>query len=58
MIDASLEVLQRSETKMLAYTPFLEMLRDQGRVQTKGWLAQHSIAVGKASSVNLTQWLN
>jgi NTE family protein len=58
MIDASLDVLQRSETKMLAYTPFLEMLRDQGRVQAKGWLAQHANSVGKSSSVSLTQWLN
>jgi NTE family protein len=58
MIDASLEVLQRSETKMLAYTPFLEMLRDQGRVQAKDWLGQHANSVGKSSSVSLTQWLN
>jgi NTE family protein len=58
MIDSNLDVLQRSETKMLAYTPFLEMLRDQGIQQTQLWLSQHATSVGKLSSVDLMQWHN
>ena len=57
MIDSHLDVLQRSETKVLAYPPFLEMLRDQGRAQAKNWLAQHAASIGNRSSVNLAQWL-
>ncbi len=57
MIDSNLDVLQRSETKVLAYPPFLEMLRDQGREQAKNWLSQHAASIGKRSSVDLTQWL-
>ncbi len=58
MIDSNLDVLQRSETKMLAYTPFLEMLRDKGREQAELWMRQHSASIGKRSSADLTQWLN
>ena len=57
MIDSTLNVLQRSETKVLAYTPFLAMLMEQGRAQAKNWLAAHAASVGKCSSVDLTQWL-
>lgn len=57
MIDSNLDVLQRSETKVLAYPPFLEMLRDQGREQGKNWLSQNAASIGKRSSVDLTQWL-
>ena len=53
----SANVLQRSETKVLAYTPFLAMLMEQGRAQAKNWLAAHAASVGKCSSVDLTQWL-
>lgn len=57
MIDSNIDVLQRSETKMLAYTPFLEMLRDKGREQADLWLSQHSASIGKRNTVDLTQWL-
>jgi NTE family protein len=58
MIDSNLDVLQRSETQMLAYAPFLEMLKGQGIEQANAWLSRHSASVGKHSSVDLTQWLN
>jgi NTE family protein len=57
MIDSHLDALQHSETKMLTYAPFLEMLRDQGREQARLWLAQDAAAVGRRSSVDLAQWL-
>ncbi len=57
MIDTELAVMQRSETKLLAHTPFLEMLRDQGREQGARWLATHADAVGLRGTVDLSQWL-
>jgi hypothetical protein len=41
----------------LAHTPFLEMLRDQGREQGQRWLAAHADAVGLRGTVDLSQWL-
>lgn len=58
MIDSSLDVLQRSETKMLAYAPFLEILKEQGSKQAKSWLSQHATSVGKRSTADLTQWID
>lgn len=58
MIDSNLDVLQRSETKMLAYAPFLELLKEQGRKQTQSWLSQHATSVGKRSTVDLRQWFD
>ena len=59
LIDSNhLAVLQRSETKMLAHAPFLEMLHDQGRVHAQRWLAEHAHAVGRNSTVDLAQWLD
>ncbi len=57
MIDTELAVMQRSETKLLAHTPFLEMLRDQGREQGTRWLQTHADAVGARGTVDLAQWL-
>lgn len=58
MIDSdNLEVLQRSETKMLAHGPFLDMLRDQGRSQGALWCKQHADKVGLRGTVDLAQWL-
>jgi NTE family protein len=57
MIDTELAVMQRSETKLLAHTPFLEMLRDQGREQGQRWLAAKADAVGLRGTVDLAQWL-
>lgn len=57
MIDTELAVMQRSETKMLAHTPFLEMLRDQGREQGARWLQVNAASVGVKGTVDLAQWL-
>jgi NTE family protein len=57
MIDTELAVMRRSETKLLAHTPFLEMLRDQGREQGARWLAHNADAVGERGTVDLAQWL-
>jgi NTE family protein len=57
LIDSNnLEVLQRSETKLLAHGPFLEMLRDQGREQGALWLEAHAASVGLRGTVDLAQW--
>ena len=56
MIDASdVESLQRSETKLLAHGPFLEMLRDQGRECGQAWLDEHYADVGKRSSIDVKE---
>lgn len=54
MIDTSgIKSLQRSETKLLAHGPFLEMLRDQGRDCAKAWLAEHFDDLGRRSSIDV-----
>lgn len=54
MIDSSgVKTLQRSDTKLLAHGPFLEMLRDQGRACAQTWLDGHGDAVGRQSSIDL-----
>ena len=54
MIDSShLASLQRTDTKQLAYGPFLELLRGQGRERAFAWLAEHSDGVGRRSTVDL-----
>ena len=57
MIDSSnLASLQRTETQLLAYGPFLEMLREQGRERGQAWLADHAGDVGRRSTVDVRQW--
>ncbi|WHZ12304.1 MAG: Ferredoxin reductase [Burkholderiaceae bacterium] len=57
MIDSShIASLQRTETKMLAYGPFLELLRDQGRERARDLLARHGDAFGRHSTLNLRRW--
>lgn len=57
MIDSSeLVSLQRSETKLLAHGPFLEVLREQGRERAANWLMEHSDAVGQRPTIELKQW--
>jgi NTE family protein len=57
MIDSNhLASLQRTETQSLAYGPFLEMLRGQGRERAIAWLAQHAGSVGRRSSIDVQQW--
>ena len=58
MVDASdLGSLQRTETKLLAYGPYLERLHGQGRERGAAWLAAHAGEVGRRSTVDLEQWL-
>ena len=53
MIDTSqLATFHQSDTKLLAYGPFLEQLRDQGRERARAWLDGSSSAVGKRSSID------
>ena len=54
MIDSSdLASLQRTETQLLAYGPFLERLRQQGRERTAAWLSDHAGRIGRRSTVDL-----
>jgi len=42
-----------TESKMTTSQPFLEMLRDQGRLQAQAWLDKHYRAVGRHSSLDI-----
>lgn len=56
MIDSSqVASLQRTETKLIAHTPFLELLRDQGRERASAWLAAHQGDIGRRATVDLKQ---
>jgi NTE family protein len=57
MIDVRhLASLERTETKALAHTPFLEMLCDQGRERAATWLGKHVDDVGRRSSIDVQKW--
>lgn len=57
MIDSSqLLSLQRSETKLLAHRPFLELLREQGRERAASWLIEHAGEIGRRSTVDVKKW--
>ncbi|MBA3479249.1 MAG: patatin-like phospholipase family protein [Lautropia sp.] len=57
MIDANqVAALKRTDTKMLAHSPFLDLLREQGRTQAGAWLAEHFEGVGRRSTVDVRQW--
>ena len=54
MIDSSaVQSLRRTDTKLLAYGPFLEMLRGQGHACATNWLDHHAAQVGRQSTVNV-----
>jgi NTE family protein len=54
MIDSSeLVSLQRTETKLLAHAPFLDLLRDQGRERAGNWLSVHAADIGRRSTVDV-----
>jgi len=54
MIDTSqLATFHQSDTKLLAYGPFLEQLRDQGRERARAWLKGSSAALGNRSSIDV-----
>lgn len=56
MVDTNhVESLQRSETKLIAYAPFLELLRAQGRLQTERWLHEHWSDVGRRATADIQQ---
>jgi len=58
MIDSSnLASLQRTDTKLLAHGPFLEMLRGQGHERASAWLSDHADGIGRRSTVDVDQWL-
>ena len=57
MIDSSeLASLQRSETKLLAHAPFLELLRSQGQERASAWIANELEGVGQRSTVDVKKW--
>lgn len=57
MIDSSqVASLQRTDTKLLAHAPFLELLRGQGQERAAAWVAEHFDGVGKRSTVDTKKW--
>ena len=57
MIDASqVTALKRTDTKMLAHAPFLDLLRAQGEAQAGAWLAGDFDGVGRRSTVDVGKW--
>jgi len=57
MIDSGdVPDLQRTETQVLAYAPFLERLRDAGRERATAWLDEHAADVGRRGSLDLQRW--
>ncbi len=54
MIDTTqLATLQRTDTKLLAHTPFLEMLRQQGHERAGNWIIEHVDAVGSKATIDI-----
>ena len=57
MVDSSdVASLQRTDTKLLAHGPFLDLLRGQGRERASAWLSDHSDAIGRRSTVDVKKW--
>jgi NTE family protein len=57
MIDSShLASLQRTDTKLLAHGPFLDLLRGQGRECAAAWLSNHADGIGRRSTVDVKKW--
>jgi NTE family protein len=56
MIDSSkLASLRRTETQVLAYGPFPEVLRVQGWERALAWLSVHADSVGRRSSIDVRE---
>ncbi|MGM9490082.1 patatin-like phospholipase family protein [Ideonella sp. YS5] len=56
MIDSNdLPSLQRTDTKLLAYGPFLERLREQGRERAVAWLSGDAADIGRRSTLNVNE---
>jgi len=43
----------KPETRMIAHLPFLERLRDLGRLRAQRWIGEHGASVGERSSADL-----
>lgn len=57
MIDVNeLTSLERSDTKVLAHTPFLELLRDQGNERRQEWLRAHADSIGEHGTLDVKKW--
>jgi NTE family protein len=57
MIDSSgVASLRRTDTKVLAHSPFLEGLQRQGQECAAVWLAEHGAGVGRQSTVDVKKW--
>jgi len=57
MVDSTqVTALQRTETKIIAHSPFLELLRAQGRSCADAWLADHFKSVGQVGTLDLQKW--
>ena len=56
MVDGNdLASLERTETKLLAYGPFLDRLQAQGRERGADWLARHAPDLGRRSTVDVNE---
>lgn len=56
MIDSSqLVSLQRTETKLLAHGPFLELLKEQGRTRAADWVLMNAPAIGQRATMDVKQ---
>lgn len=59
MIDSNqLLSLQRTETKLIAHGPFLELLHQQGQQRAAQWMAAHTPDIGRRSSVDVARWFS
>jgi NTE family protein len=57
MIDVNeLASLERSDTKALAHTPFLELLRDQGNERGLEWLKANVSSIGQQGTLDVKKW--
>ena len=57
MIDINeLPTLERSDTKVLAHTPFLELLRVQGNERGREWLKAHADSIGERGTLDVKKW--
>ncbi|MDE2565900.1 MAG: patatin-like phospholipase family protein [Burkholderiales bacterium] len=56
MIDTQdIASMQRSETKLIAHGPFLELLHDHGVARAQAWLKQHRAALGASGTLDVAQ---
>jgi NTE family protein len=57
MVDVNeLTSLERSDTKVIAHTPFLELLREQGNARGVEWLKTHADSIGQRGTLDVKKW--